>query len=409
LQISQTSTRGEEITLEFADADIRQILQLIAEVSQLNIIASDDVKGNITMRLHDVPWDQALELILETKDLGMVRKGNVVQVLPRARIRSMEESKLKARRTKEQLEDLATEVIMVSHADLANVAEPAAELLTERGKITEDARNKQIIVTDVPAAIEDVRQLVSILDTPERQVLIEARIVEASSNFARDLGVNWGYSYNQSKEFPQLNDARLGLGGSFVLSPTDVATGTSGLGSAFTFGRLGIDKSVLNLRISALETSGHGKVVSTPRVATLNGEAALISQGTKIPYQSTSDKGTETKFENAELRLEVTPVINPDDSVILEIAASNSSVGATVPTGVGDALAIDEKKAETKVLVRDGETTVIGGIFVEDERFSESGVPFLMHLPIVGNLAKSTTKSSERRELLIFISPTIIR
>jgi len=407
---------GEKISLVFDNADIRQILQLIGEVANLNIIASDEVKGNITLRLLDVPWDQALDLIMDIKDLGMLKTGNVARILPRSRIRSMEEAKLSARRTKEKLQDLVTEVIMVSHASLDNVAGPVSELLTERGKLTPDARNKQIIVTDVPSAIASIKQLVSILDTPERQVLIESRIVEANSNFSRDLGVKWGYSYDNragssaGDSFANLDNASLGLGGSFLLNPTGITgSNSSGLGTSFTFGRLGIDSSVLDLKISALETSGHGKVISQPRIATLNGEAATISQGTKIPYQSVSDQGTETKFENAELKLEVTPVINPDDSVILEISASNSSVGATVPTGVGDAIAIDEKKAETKVLVRDGETTVIGGIFVEDERFSESGVPVLMSMPIVGNLFKSTTKTNERRELLIFVTPRILR
>ncbi|PNU18906.1 hypothetical protein C2E25_15195 [Geothermobacter hydrogeniphilus] len=407
---------GEKISLVFDNADIRQILQLIGEVANLNIIASDEVKGNITLRLLDVPWDQALDLIMDIKDLGMLKTGNVARILPRSRIRSMEEAKLSARRTKEKLQDLVTEVIMVSHASLDNVAGPVSELLTERGKLTPDARNKQIIVTDVPSAIASIKQLVSILDTPERQVLIESRIVEANSNFSRDLGVKWGFSYDNragssaGDSFANLDNASLGLGGSFLLNPTGITgSNSSGLGTSFTFGRLGIDSSVLDLKISALETSGHGKVISQPRIATLNGEAATISQGTKIPYQSVSDQGTETKFENAELKLEVTPVINPDDSVILEISASNSSVGATVPTGVGDAIAIDEKKAETKVLVRDGETTVIGGIFVEDERFSESGVPVLMSMPIVGNLFKSTTKSNERRELLIFVTPRILK
>ncbi len=407
---------GEKISLVFDNADIRQILQLIADVSGLNIIASDEVKGSITLRLIDVPWDQALDLIMDIKDLGMLREGNIARILPRSRIRSMEEAKLTARRTKERLEDLTTEVIKVSHTDLTNVSGPASELLTERGKITEDARNKQIIVTDVPSVIEKIRQLVKILDTPERQVLIESRIVEANSNFARDLGVKWGYSYDEQSngsagnKFAALDNGSLGLGGSFVLAPGEISAGSaSGFGTSFTFGRLGVDSNVLDLRISALETAGRGKVVSQPRIATLNGESALISQGTKIPYQSVSDEGTETKFENAELKLEVTPVINPDDTIILEIIASNSSVGATVPTGVGDAIAIDQKKAETKVLVRDGETTVIGGIFVEDERYSESGVPVLMHIPFVGGLFKSSTKTNERRELLIFITPRIMQ
>jgi len=408
---AETKYTGEKISLVFDNADIRKILQLIGEVSELNIIASDDVNGTITLRLLDVPWDQALDLILDIKDLGMLRQGNVARIMPRDRMREIEENKLSARRNKEKLEDLVTEVIPVSHADLTGITKPAQELLSERGKITPDPRNKQIIVTDIPSTIADVRNLVNILDTPEKQVLIEARIVEANSNFARDLGVKWGFDLPQNDNNRLgLDQAGIGLGGSFLISPTSVANlSGSGIGSSFTFGRLGSDNATLDLKISALETSGHGKVVSTPRIATLNGEAATISQGTKIPYQSVGDNGTETKFENAELKLEVTPVINPDGSIILEINAANSSVGATVPTGVGTAIAIDEKKAETKVLIRDGETTVIGGIFVEDERNSESGVPLLMHIPILGHLFKSTTTTAERRELLIFITPRILQ
>jgi type IV pilus assembly protein PilQ len=402
---------GEKISLIFDDANIRNILQLIGEVSNLNIIAGEEVKGTITLRLVDVPWDQALELIMETKGLGMVRDGNVVRVLPKEQIRAMRQAELAASKEERQLEALTTEVIPVSYSDLTSIAAPTKELLSERGKITSDARNKQLIVTDVPGVVKEIKKLVRILDTPERQVMIEARIVEANSNFSRDVGVRWGISYTPddsgSGDISRIN---VGLGGSFLIPPPGTGTvlGSAGMGTGLTFGRVGIDSTVLDLRISALETAGQGKVVSTPRVTTLNGGKALISQGTKIPYQSTSDKGTETKFENAELKLEVSPVINPDNSVILDIKASNSSVGATVPTGVGDAIAIDEKKAETKVLVKDGETTVIGGIFVEDERYSHAGVPWLMKVPILGHLFKSTTRTNERRELLVFITPRIL-
>jgi len=396
---------GEKISLVFDNADIRKILQLIAEVSDLNIIASDEVKGNITLRLQEVPWDQALDLIMDIQDLGMVKDGNIARIMPRNRIRAMEEAKLTAKRTKEKLEDLVTEVISISYTDLTNIETPAKELLTDRGKITKDDRNKQIIVTDIPSVISDVRNLVAILDTPERQVMIEARIVEASSTFGRDLGVKWGLALNDTGGEI---DTNLGLGGNFLLSPPAAGgVAGSGLASSITFGTVGLDDAVLNLRLSALETSGKGKIVSSPRVTTLNGEKAKISQGTQIPYTVTSTDGVSTtEFIEAALSLEVTPVINPDGSIILEIKATNSTPGTQFG---GTAPSIDSKEAETKVLVHDGETTVLGGIYVEDEDSAQSGVPWLGSIPFVGHLFKSTTKSSSRSELLVFITPRILQ
>jgi type IV pilus assembly protein PilQ len=397
---------GQKISLVFDDADIRKILQLIADVSNQNIIASDEVTGTITLRLIDVPWDQALALVLEIKGLGMLSEGNVMRILPIEKIRAMDEAKLTSARTKEKLEDLYTEVIEVSYTDLDNVVGPAKELLTERGKITADNRNKQVIVTDVASVIVEIRKLVKILDTPERQVLIEARIVEANSTFSRDLGVNWRINNdNNSGDLPS-NAADFSGGGGFLLSPS---IATAGLAGDITFGQIGIDSTVLDLRISALETSGNGKVISRPRVTTLNGEEASIAQGTEIPYQSTSTDGAaKTEFKKAELSLKVTPVINPDGSVILEIVATNSSIGSLVATGNGSAPAINTKEAKTKLLVMNGETTVIGGIFVETENSAESGIPFLRKIPILGRLFRSNNQSNTRSELLIFITPRIV-
>lgn len=400
---------GEKISLVFDQADIRKIFQLIGEVSDLNIIVGDDVSGNLTLRLIDVPWDQALSLILETRDLGMLKEGNVARILPKAKIRAMDEAKFTAARTKEKLEDLVTEVISVSYTSLGNVSGPSSELLTERGKITADERNKQVIVTDIPSVIAEIRRLIEILDTPERQVSIEARIVEANSTFGRDLGVKWGLSFSDDSGGPwDASAIDIGGGGGFLISPPSAGNVISGagLGTGITFGRVGIDSTVLDLRISALETSGNGKVISTPRVTTLNGGSATISQGTKIPYTSSGADGLpKTEFVDANLELQVQPVINPDNSIILDINATNSSVGSTLS---GDAPSIDTKEAETTVLVRDGETTVIGGIFVETENDSQSGVPLLQHIPVLGNLFKSKSKSSTRSEMLIFITPRIV-
>ncbi|MGE4545115.1 MAG: type IV pilus secretin PilQ [Pedobacter sp.] len=408
--IDKPAYTGQKVTLVFDDANIRNILQLIAEVSNLNIIASDDVKGTITLRLVEVPWDQALELIMDIKDLGMLREGNVVRVMPRDKIRQMQEERFKAARTKEELEDLVTETITVNYSDISTVSEQVSKRKTDRGKVIEDLRNKRIIVTDIPSVVAEIRSLVTLLDLPVKQVLIEARIVEASATFARDLGVKWGLSYSNDPSVDG-NDGSIGLGGSYLLTaPTagQVAS-AAGLASGLTFGKVGVDKAVLDLRISALENSGQGRIISTPRVTTLNGEEAEISQGTEIPYQSLgSDGQAKTEFKKAELSLKVTPEINPDGSVILEIEAKNDSRGANVTTGSGSAPAIDTKKAETTVLVQDGETTVIGGIFIMDKQESVAGVPWLMNIPGLGYLFKSKSVSEERRELLVFITPRIL-
>lgn len=410
--------KGQKISLVFDNADIRNILQLIGEVSELNIIAGDEVKGTITLRLIDVPWDQALDLIMETKGLDMLREGNVIRVLPKEQIRAMRQEELKARQEelkaiKEETisEPPRTETFQINYTSLGNISGPVKGLLTKDGKVVEDNRNKQLIVTDVPSTLKAARELIEKLDTPEKQVMIEARIVEANASFSRDLGVKWGLSYaNDSSGAGQPSQAAIGLGGSFLISPPTAGSVLSGagLGSGITFGQLGISNTILDLRISALEASGHGKVVSTPRVTTLNGGEATISQGTKIPYQSSGSEGPKTEFVDANLELKVTPVINPDGSVILDISASNSSIGSTVSTGTGAAPAIDTKEAKTKVLIKNGETTVIGGIFVENETNSEAGVPILRHIPLLGHLFKSTSATRSRAELLIFITPRIL-
>lgn len=399
---------GQKINLNFDDANIRSIMQLIAEVSKLNIIVGDDVQGTVTLRLVDVPWDQAFDLVLETRGLGQIREGNVVRVMPKEKIRQLQQEQFAAARALEKLEDLTTQVVTVNYSDVNSVAENAKKLLTERGKIVADARDKKLIVTDIPSVVAEIRTLASLLDTPERQVLIEARIVEASATFTRDLGVNWGLTYNNTAGDASGNKASIGGGGTLVGIPISPGQVTSGLVSGLTFGRVGVDKAVLDLRLAALETSGHGRIVSTPRITTLNGMEAEIAQGTEIPYLTTSDQGTKTEFKKAELSLKVTPEINPDGSILLDIEAKNDSRGANVSTGLGQAPAIDTKQATSKVLIRDGETTVIGGIFIQDRQESNAGVPFLKNVPVLGHLFKSTSVSEERRELLVFITPRIL-
>ncbi len=398
---------GEKITLVFDSANVRSILQLIGDVSGLNILASSDVGGTVTLRLIDVPWDQALDLVLETAGLGKVQEGNVLRIMPKAKIRELEQTAMKEQTIAIEEGVLETKAFMISYASVDDMKGYLTDIKSDRGSIIADSRNKQLIVRDVSEVLDQMLDMINQIDKPERQVMIEARIVEANTNFSRSLGVKWNFDYNQdvdpNTKSLTVTDAALGLGGAVALAPTVGA----GLGSTVSIAALDNQLNI-DLRLQALENSGEGKIVSTPRITTLNGETATISQGTKIPYSSVSDAGTDTQFENAELKLEVTPEINPDGSILLDINVSNSAVGTVVPTSTGDAISIDEKKAQTKALVRDGQTTVIGGIFIEDERDSASGVPILKDIPFFGKLFSSTSKTRDRRELLIFITPRIV-
>jgi len=403
---------NERTSLRFEKADIHMVLQLIADISGKNIIATDEVKGSVTLRLDDVPWRQALAVILEVSELGMVEEGNVIRVRPMSKIREVEQARLAANQTKEKLEPTVVRNFAINYSDLGNLVGPVKSILSERGNVTRDDRTKQLIVEDVPLRLERVEKLINTLDLPERQVMIEARIIEVDSTFSKDIGVKWGLSYTNDNATAgnSLDQGTAGLGGSFLIAPAAVSSGLSaGFGSSLTFGRLGIDSTVLDLRLSAVETSGYGKIVSKPKVTTVNGEEASIKQGTKIPYQSVGDDGrSKTEFVDADLSLKVTPVINPDRSVILDIEVTNSAIGSTVSTGAGAAPAINTKEAKNKVMVFDGETTVIGGIFVETENTGLAGVPILMDIPILGKLFQSKNKSDRQSELLIFITPKIL-
>ena len=414
-QMAEEAARytGEKITLVFDSANVRSILQLIGDVSGLNILASGDVKGDVTLRLIDVPWDQALDLVLDTANLGKIQQGNVLRIMPKDKIREIEQADMKEQIVEMEEGVLESRLFSVNHASVDDMKGFLTDIASDRGSIIADSRNKQLIIRDVASVLEQMDEMINQIDKPERQVMIEARIVEATTTFTRNLGVKWGANFDQTRgsngtdpttQGFAVEEAALGLGGAFAISP---AIQGPGIGASIAVGALE-DRINLDLRLSALESSGEGRIISTPRITTLNGESATISQGTKIPFSTVGDSGTDVTFENAELKLAVTPEINPDGSILLDIDASNSSVGATVPTATGTAVSIDEKKAQTKVLVRDGQTTVIGGIFIEQENDSESGVPILKDVPVLGHLFKSTTKTKDRRELLIFITPRIV-
>ncbi|WP_136526622.1 type IV pilus secretin family protein [Geomonas ferrireducens] len=393
--------KGRRVTLEFSDADIRKIFQLIAEVSNLNFLIGDDVTGTISIKLVNVPWDQALDVILDTKGLAMVQQGNIVQIKPRNKMQNQADEEAAAKKAAERMMELKTAVFEVNYASVADVASQFAMLKSERGIITKDERTSRVIVRDVQPALDEMRALLKNLDAPEKQVMIEARIVEATSTFTRDLGVQWGLTYRDAAAtVANINSVETTFGG--VVSTTGPGTtGSGGLGLGMSFGKL-TSNVQLDMRLAAAATVGQVKIISTPKVVTLNNKAAKISQGQSIPYQTTSAEGTKTEFVEAALTLEVTPHITADGSVSMKIKASNNSPGTGSPPP------INKKEATTELVVSNGDTTVIGGIYVDSDTEADTGVPFLADIPLLGWLFKSNAKQKTKTELLIFITPKIV-
>ncbi|TSK06178.1 MAG: type IV pilus secretin PilQ [Geobacter sp.] len=393
--------KGRRVTLEFSDADIRKIFQLIAEVSNLNFLIGDDVTGTISIKLVNVPWDQALDVILDTKGLAMVQQGNIVQIKPRNKMQNQADEEAAAKKAAERMMELKTAVFEVNYASVSDVASQFGMLKSERGIITKDERTSRVIVRDVQPALDEMRALLKNLDAPEKQVMIEARIVEATSTFTRDLGVQWGLTYRDaSASVANINSVETTFGG--VVSTAGPGTsGSGGLGLGMSFGKL-TSNVQLDMRLAAAATVGQVKIISTPKVVTLNNKAAKISQGQSIPYQTTSAEGTKTEFVEAALTLEVTPHITADGSVSMKIKASNNSPGTGSPPP------INKKEATTELVVSNGDTTVIGGIYVDSDTESDTGVPFLADIPLLGWLFKSNSKQKTKTELLIFITPKIV-
>ena len=401
--VTKKAYKGRRVTLEFSDADVRKIFALIAEVSNLNFLIADDVTGTISIKLVNVPWDQALDVILDAKGLGMQREGNIVQIKPKARIQSQADEDLQARKALERGMELRTMVFEVNYASTSDVATQFAAMKSERGTITKDDRTSRVIVKDIQTALDEMRALLKTLDAPEKQVMIEARIVEASSNFTRDLGVQWGLHFKDgSASVLGINSVDSSFGG--VVSPAGPgSTGAGGIGMGMSFGKL-TSNIQLDMRLSAAATIGQVKIISTPKVVTLNNKAAKISQGQSIPYQTTSAEGTKTEFVEAALTLEVTPHITADGAVSMKIKASNNSPGSSA----SGPPPINKKEATTELVVANGETTVIGGIYVDSDTESDTGIPFLADIPLLGWLFKSNSKTKTRSELLIFITPKLV-
>jgi len=420
----QSRYTGRKVNFEFQDIEIRNVLRVIAEVSKRNIIVADNVSGSITIRLRNVPWDQALELILRSKGLGKETFGNIIRVAPLTTLE--EEAKLRQERkaAMEQQEELVVQLIPVNYATAGDMAPRVKEMLSERGSVTTDERTNVLIVRDIRAGVARARGLVRNLDLPTPQVLIESRIVEASTTFTRSLGVQWG----GSTQFAPGTGNATGLlfpntivvrGGSdsganagtasnpnFAVNlPAPVGQGEGGA-LGFTFGSAG-GSLALNLRLSAAEGEGMVKTISAPKVTTMDNSTARISQGVSIPFSQVSASGVNTTFVEARLSLEVTPHITQDGAILMNINAQNNQPDPS-NTGANGQPSIMRKEATTQVLVRDGHTTVIGGIYVRRGATQSSGVPFFSKIPVLGWFFKNSTESDERQELLIFITPRII-
>ena len=433
---------GERLTLNFQDIDVRSVLQLLADTSGQNIVVSDSVTGNLTLRLQNVPWDQALDIVLRTKGLDKRRQDNVIIIGPTAELAAREKAELAAHKEVQELSPTHTEFMQVNYAkvaDLAKLIKPIGgagshnSMLSDRGSLSIDERTNTLLVQDTPEKLADIRRLVQTLDVPVKQVLIEARIVVVSDTFERDLGARFGVTTAQKNgsngllsvtgngtgadSMTQSGIANLASTG--VVTPVAVPILANryqvNLPAANTNGSIGISllggSYLVDLELSAAQNEGKSETIASPRVITANQKQATIMQGVEIPYQESASSGaTTTQFKNAVLSLKVTPLITPDNRVILDLDVSDDTVGAQVTSATGGSVpSIDTRQIITQVLVNDGQTVVLGGILDTTKSKSANKVPFLADIPVLGNLFKSTIDINNKTELLIFITPKILR
>jgi type IV pilus assembly protein PilQ len=423
---------GERLTLNFQDIDVRSVLQLLADTSGQNIVVSDSVSGNLTLRLQNVPWDQALDIVLRTKGLDKRRQDNVIIIGPTEELATREKAELAAHKEVQELSPTHTEFMQVNYAKVSDLAKlikttnAKDSMLSPRGSISIDERTNTLLVQDTSDKLADIRRLVQTLDVPVKQVLIEARIVIVSDTFERDLGARFGVSTaQQNGPGGLLAVTGNGLGANQILS-----TGTGGASltgttldnryqvntpAANTNGSIGISllggSYLVDLELSAAQNEGKSETISSPRVITANQKQATISQGVEIPYQESASSGaTTTQFKDAVLKLKVTPLITPDNRVILDLDVSDDAVGQQVTSATGGSVpSIDTREIITQVLVNDGQTVVLGGILETTKSKAANKVPFLADIPVLGYLFRSTTDINNKTELLIFITPKILR
>ena len=425
---------GEKLSLNFQNIEIRSLLQVIADFTNFNIVTSDSVSGAVTLRLKDVPWDQALDIILQARGLGMRKSGNVLLIAPKDEFAAKDKVELESKNAIQNLEPLRTQDFRLNYAKASEIAAGlvgtgvagtagtgATKILSARGSVIFEARTNQLFVTDIPSKLEQIQALILKLDIPVKQVLIEARIVEAADSFGKSLGVRLG-----GRPFNTTNNIMVGnsyiapnvppgttanLGGNVGTNAGDFlnlpAVGQNGFQAA-TFAISLFNSSLtrlLNLEISAAEADGRGKIVSSPRIVTADQVKAIIEQGTELPYQqATSSGATSIAFRKANLKLEVTPQITPEGNIILNVEVNKDSVGRSTANG----FAIDTKRVQTQVLVENGGTVVLGGIYEQSDREDETKVPLLGDIPVLGNLFKQKTRTATKSELLVFITPKVL-
>ncbi|MGE6479863.1 type IV pilus secretin PilQ [Psychrobacter namhaensis] len=440
---------GERLSMEFQDVEIRSVLDILAQFTEMNIVASDSVSGNITLRLINVPWDQALDIILKSKNLGKRENGNVILVAPATELAEQEARELEAQQAVESFAPLRTEYIRLSYAKaqdvltlisqgsgassggnsgIANRVDDNNTLLSNRGTVTVDERTNTLIIKDVAKSIENIHKLISKIDIPVRQVMIEARIVSATDSFSKEIGVRWGILSNGAA-----NNRNLLVGGSnqtlWDLKDFDVETttvngqtvsypsyditrpdnlnvdlGVANPAGSIAFGLLSMSDVMLDLELSALQADNRGEVISTPKILTADKQTAKVSSGTQIPYQEASASGaTTTSFKEAALSLEATPNITPDGKIGLQLVITNGT-----PTIINNQVAIAEDSISTNVIVEDGQTVVLGGVFKNRTNNGVDKVPFLGDLPYIGRAFRRDVRSNNKEELLIFVTPKLI-
>ncbi len=423
---------GRRIDLDFKEADIHNILRLLADVGGVNIVTSDDVSGTVTLRMRNVPWDQALDVILQAKGLGMVRRGNMIRVAPLEQLEKEREAAIARRKQQEQLAPLETRLVPVSYAKASDLQARAQELLSERGSVSVDERTNMLIVRDIAENLDDIEALVRTLDTQTPQVLIEARIVEATSQYTRDVGIQWGGDVTMGSAtgnptglvFP----SNVGIaGGNYdnqtptagispfteQVSPPNFAVNLPAITGTRSGGAIGlslgsVDGNVnLNVRLSAAEAQGVVRIVSSPRILTLDNHAAHIAQGTLIPFSQVSAQGVNTAFQEAKLELKVTPHVTSDGSIALHVKITRDEPDFTRTGPRGDPTIL-KREAETNLLIPDGHTAVIGGIYTRNTGRNVDQVPFFGDIPILGALFQRRRVRDDRNELLIFLTPRIV-
>jgi type IV pilus assembly protein PilQ len=415
---------GRRISLDFQDADLVNVMRLFAEVANLNIILSPDVKGKVTVRMVNIPWDQAMDIILKMNGLGYSMEDNILRIASLPALAKEAQEELAAKEAKKKAEDLLTRVIAINYSTAKGIEGTLKKSLSARGEMVVDERTNTLIIKDIARSLDDIVSLIKVLDKPIAQVLIEARIVEASLNFNRSIGVQWGGSGAMSAATgnptgftfpssigvtggPTMGETPSGSGNFFVNLPAPAGAGSGGAAVGISFGSL--SKALnLDLVLSALETTGEGKVISQPRVSALDNKEAKIEQGLSIPFSTVSATGTQIQFVDAKLSLTVTPHVTPDNKIFMKISATKNAPDTSL-LGASGQPSIRKNEAQTEILLADGETAVIGGILTIDRGTTIDKIPFFGDIPLIGWLFTKKTVREEKRELIIFITPKIVK